>query len=111
MLDRDQPHEAWVRLAADPDDPEWNTSSIALMWRPWYAAAWAEAAALSGVPRLDQIFASARAHARGNPVAAALVRRAEALAGGDRDELAGLGETLGDLGARYQQHRSRQFSR
>jgi len=111
LLDRGRPDDAWARLAADLDDPSWHTSTVALMWRPWYAAASAEAAALSGSPDLDQRLASARVHARDNPVAATLVHRAEALARGDHQQVAALAATLHDLGANYQRDRSRQLSK
>jgi predicted ATPase len=117
LLDRGRPREAWARLAAELDDPAWRlpmtgqASATALMWRPWYAAAWAEAAALSEVPDLDQRLASARGHAASNPVAAALVDRAEALAHGDDEQVSALAATFDDLGASYQRDRSRQLSR
>lgn len=111
LLDRGQLDDAWARLAAGPDDPAWSMSSAALMWRPWYAAAWAEAAALLGAPAMDHHLVTARAHTRSNPVAATLVRRAEALARGDRQEVAALASTLDDLGAAYQGERSRRLGR
>lgn len=111
LLDRDTPDEAWARLARDPDDPVWNSSSTGLMWRPWYAAAWAESAALSGVPDVDRILSTARSHTRTNPVAATLVHRAGALARGDLREVAATSDTLEDLGAVYQRDRSHRLAR
>jgi hypothetical protein len=76
------------------------------MWRPWYAAAQAEAAALSGSPDLDPLLAKATVAARANPVAAALLHRAAALPRGDHNEVATLAATFDDLGAHYQRDRS-----
>ena len=109
-LHRDQPHAALEILAADLDDPQWRTRPTSLMWRPWYAAAQAEAAALSGSPDLGPLLTKATVAARANPVAAALVRRAAALARGDRDEVAALAATFDELGAHYQRDRSRELS-
>ena len=109
-LHRNQPHEALEILAADLDDPQWRKSPTSLMWRPWYAAAQAEAAALSGSPDLGPLLTKATVAARANPVAAALVRRAAALARGDHDEVAALAATFDDLGAHYQRDRSRELS-
>ena len=109
-LHRDQPHAALELLAADLDDPQWGRRPPWLMWRPWYAAAQAEAAALSGSPDLGPLLTRATVATRANPVAAALVRRAAALAQGDRDEVAALGATFEELGAHYQRDRSRALS-
>jgi hypothetical protein len=54
------------------------------MWRPWYAALWAEAAVLTGHPDAAGRIRRARLATWDNPVAAAIVARAGALAG-DRD--------------------------
>jgi hypothetical protein len=109
-LHREQPHAALDVLAADLDDPGWRRSPTSLMWRPWYAAAQAEAAALSESPHLDGLLTKATVAARANPVAAALVRRAAALARGSHDEVAALAATFDDLGAHYQRDRSRELS-
>ncbi|MGI5178004.1 ATP-binding protein [Dactylosporangium sp. CA-152071] len=110
LLHRDQPREALAHLSADLHDATWSSSPTFLAWRPWYAAAWAEAAALTATPNLERHLASATVATRGNPVAAALVRRAGALARGDNEEVAALAATFEDLGALYQRDRSRQLS-
>jgi hypothetical protein len=110
LLHRHRPQEALEILSTDLDDPQWRTSTTSVMWRPWYAAAQAEAAALSGSPILDQVLTEATAAARGNPVASALVRRAAALARGDQDEVAALAATFDDLGAHYQRDRCRELA-
>jgi hypothetical protein len=106
-LHREQPHAALEILAADLDDPRWRERPTSLMWRPWYAAAQAEAAALSGSPDLGRLLTRATVAARANPVATALVRRSAALARGDREKVAALAATFDDLGALYQRDRSR----
>ena len=109
-LHHDRPHEALELLAADLDDPRWRQSATSLMWRPWYAAAQAEAGALSRSPDLDPLLSKAAVAAGTNPVAAALVRRAGALARGDHDGVAALAATFDDLGAHYQRDRCRDLS-
>ena len=109
-LHRDQAHRAFEVLAADLDDPQWRMSTTSLMWRPWYAAAQAEAAALSGMPNLDPLLTKTTAAAGANPVAAALVRRAAALARGNHDQVAALATTFDELGAHYQRDRSQELS-
>ena len=49
-LDRDDPATAVRRLAADIDDPDVCRSAGSGLWRPWYAALWAEAAVLDHHP-------------------------------------------------------------
>jgi len=96
-------------LAVDLDHPVWAGWSTAL-WRPWYAAAWAEAATLAHLPDLDERLRSAAPAARDNPVATALVQRAAAIATGDLERVAALATTLDGLGATYQRDRSRRLS-
>jgi hypothetical protein len=110
LLDRGRADEAQAILTVDLDHPMWAGWSTAL-WRPWYAAAWAEAAALTGAPDLEQRLEAAAGATRDNPVAAALVRRAAALATGDLESVAGLATTFDELGASYQRDRSHQLSR
>jgi hypothetical protein len=109
-LHHDQPRAALELLPADLDDRLWLKHPTLLMWRPWYAAAQAEAAALAESPDIDRLLAKATVAAQANPVATALVRRAAALAHGDRDDVAALVTTFDDLGAVYQRERSRQLS-
>jgi len=71
------------------------------MWRPWYAALWAEAAVVTGQPDAAARIRRARLATRDNPVAAAIVDRAEALAG-DRAGLAPAAAALSAAGCRYQ---------
>jgi predicted ATPase/DNA-binding CsgD family transcriptional regulator len=76
------------------------------IWRPWYAAAWAEAAVLAGAPDAAERIASVRATTAENAVTAALVRRAAALATGDRTGVLAAAESLEVAGCRYQWARS-----
>ena len=64
--------------------PEQSRGWAAGMWLPWYAALWAEAAVVTGQPDAAARIRRARLATRDNPVAAAIVDRAEALAGTSR---------------------------
>lgn len=88
-----------VRLLDTPPKElrAWNSG----MWRPWYAALWAEAAVLAGHEDADDRVHRARLMTVDNPIAAAIVHRAAALAG-DRDELIPAAAALEDAGCRYQ---------
>ncbi|MFI7541396.1 ATP-binding protein [Actinoplanes sp. NPDC049599] len=101
LLHRGLPEQA-VQLMDTP--PEKLTKWASGMWRPWYAALWAEAAVLSGhVDAADRVD-RARRETAGNPIALALVDRAAALLvrGGDRDGLAAAAAALREAGCRYQ---------
>jgi predicted ATPase/DNA-binding CsgD family transcriptional regulator len=99
LLHRGLPEQA-VRLMTTPPEEftEWYTG----MWRPWYAALWAEAAVLSGHEDAADRVRRARLATAGNPIATAVVDRAAALAGGDRDGLTAAAAALRDGGCRYQ---------
>jgi predicted ATPase/DNA-binding CsgD family transcriptional regulator len=94
------------RLAADLDDPAtwWHAGQI--LYRPWYAAVWAEAAVLAhhddALSRIDR----ARHAARDNPIASAMVERAAAIAAGDRSAVENLAATFTRLGCPYQEART-----
>ena len=105
LLDRGEAVAALERLAVGLDDPLWRAWNTGL-WLPWYAAVWAEAAVLAAHPDAATRVAAAAEAARENPVAAAVVRRAEALAAGNLDEVAGLASTFEALGSTYQRDRS-----
>ncbi|WP_066367533.1 ATP-binding protein [Herbidospora mongoliensis] len=75
------------------------------MWRPWYAALWAEAAVVTGHPDARDRIRRAGLATADNPIAAAIVTRAEALTGDRADDRAGLGLAAAALeaaGCRYQ---------
>ena len=78
------------------------------MWRPWYAALWAEAAVVAGHQDAAARIHRARLMTLDNPVAAAIVDRAAALAG-DRDGLVPAAAALAAAGCRYQWARTLVF--
>ena len=93
------PAEALARMRLHPSDLRtWDGGE----WRPWYAALWAEAAVLAGDPAAAERIADARPMVAPNPTAAAMVERAAALAGGDRDRLVEVAASLAGTGCRYQ---------
>jgi hypothetical protein len=97
---------AVARLTTDVDDPETWWHGFIMLFRPWYAAVWAEAAVLAwrddALHRLER----ARRAARDNPVASATIERAAAFAAGDRTAIASLAPTFAGLGCPYQQERT-----
>jgi hypothetical protein len=114
FLHRGRAEEA-VGLLSTP--PEHFRSWYSAMWQPWYAALWAEAAVVAGHPEAAARIPRARLFTRDNPVAAAIVARAEALIeqraealiggrtgalAGDRAGLAPAAAALEAAGCRYQ---------
>jgi hypothetical protein len=98
---------ALARLAVDIDDPAswWHAGQT--LYRPWYAAVWAEAAVLARHDDASDRVARARGATRDNPIAAAMVERAAAIAAGDRPAVAALAASFAALGCRYQEERTR----
>ena len=105
-LHRGEPRSASDRLTSDLDDPEtwWHAGQI--LYRPWYAAVWAEATVLDERPYARDRIQRARHAARANPIASAMIERAAALAAGDRTAVADLAATFAALGCPYQQGRT-----
>jgi hypothetical protein len=105
-LHRDDPVAALRRLSADLDDPQvwgfWNTG----LWRPWYAALWAEAAVLARHRDAAARIERSRHAARDNPIATAIVERAAAIAIGHHGTLERCAMTFAQLACPYQQARS-----
>jgi predicted ATPase/DNA-binding CsgD family transcriptional regulator len=98
LLHRGLSRQAARLLATPPKELRaWNSG----MWRPWYAALWAEAAVLTEHEDADNRLHRARLMTVDNPIAAAIVHRAAALAG-DRDELISAAAALRAAGCRYQ---------
>jgi hypothetical protein len=91
--------EAALGLLETP--PEQFRTWFSGMWGPWYAALWAEAAVVAGQPDGGDRLRRARLATADNPVAVAIVRRAEALAG-DPAGLAPAAAALKAAGCRYQ---------
>ena len=98
LLHRGLPEEA-LRLLETP--PEQFRGWYDGMWRPWYAALWAEAAVVAGHRDAAARIRRACLMTRDNPIAAAIVERAAALAG-DRDGLIPAAAVLAAAGCRYQ---------
>lgn len=98
LLHRGQGEAALARLGIPPEHLKTWVSG---MWRPWYAALWAEAAVLTGHQDAAARIGRARLATIGNPIAAAIVDRAAALAG-DRDGLVPAAAALEAAGCRYQ---------
>ena len=122
LLHRGQGAAAMRQLRTPPEQFKTWASG---MWRPWYAALWAEAAVVADHPDAAARIRRARLVTLGNPVAAAIVDRAAALAGdrdgtlagdrdgalagdrdgalaGDRDGLGPAAAALAAAGCRYQ---------
>jgi predicted ATPase/DNA-binding CsgD family transcriptional regulator len=103
LLHEDRPVEAVEVLVTPPHElRRWYQG----IWRPWYAALWAEAAVLAGHPDARARIHAVRAATAENVVAAAVVERADALVAGDRDRVLAAGEELHRAGCRYQWARS-----
>ena len=99
LLHRGLPQQAVQVLHTPPGRlTDWYDS----VWRPWYAALWAEAAVMSGqedaVARIDHVHRMTA----DNPIATAIVDRAAALAKSDGDGLTAAATALEDAGCRYQ---------
>jgi hypothetical protein len=105
-LHRNDPAAAVRRLSADIDDREPFQSIGVGPCRPWYAALWAEAAVLDHRGDAAARIERSRHAARDNPIAAAMVERAAAMAAGDLEPLVRLEATFARLGCPYQQART-----
>jgi hypothetical protein len=103
LLHRGRPQEAMRILATPPEQfREWYNG----MWRPWYAAVWAEAAVLADDAEAGERLLRARWATADNPIADAMVDRAAALAAGNRDGVLTAADVLLKAGCRYQWARS-----
>ncbi|GAB2568607.1 ATP-binding protein [Nocardia heshunensis] len=103
MLHHGQPIDALERTDLTLDQAR---ASVTGAWFPWYAALHAEASALSGTPDAPADLAAARLAVLGNPVATAIIDRAEALLDKDRDRLLATATTFDAAGCRYQSART-----
>jgi hypothetical protein len=99
LLHAGRPEEAVSLLATPPEHfRAWHNG----LWRPWYAALWAEAAMLAGDPAAGSRISRARVCATGNPIALAIVDRSAAFASGNRDGMVAAAQRLSAAGCRYQ---------
>lgn len=105
LLHHGRAEEAMRLLATPPEEfRAWHNG----LWRPWYAALWAEAAVLAGDAEAEAgaRIGRARRCAAGNPIALAIVDRCAALAVGDRAGVLAAAERLSAAGCRYQHART-----
>jgi hypothetical protein len=94
------------RLKTDVDEPGAWWHGFIMLFRPWYAAVWAESAVLARHDDALRRLERARSAARDNPVATAMIRRATAFADGDRTAVTSLGPRFAALGCPYQEDRT-----
>src|SRR4029079_2577427 len=87
LLDAGEPITALDIMNVDIDDGTQRRLWHQGMWRPWYAALWAEAAVLGCADDRRDRVARARGATRDNPIASAIVERAAAIEVGDLGQL------------------------
>ncbi|MFD7846442.1 ATP-binding protein [Nocardia sp. NPDC059764] len=104
MLHHGQPEDALERTELTVAEA---TTRVPGAWLPWYLALHAEAAVLTGNSDASEQFDQARLTAAGNPIAAAIIDRAEALLTKDRDRLLSTAATFDAAGCVYQAARTR----
>ncbi|MEV6100209.1 LuxR C-terminal-related transcriptional regulator [Nocardia sp. NPDC051981] len=104
MLHHGQPEDALERTELTPAEARTRVTGA---WLPWYLALHAEAAALTGNTTTSGDLAPARTEVTGNPVATAIIDRAEALLAKDRDQLLSTATTFEAAGCVYQSARTR----
>lgn len=104
LLHRGQVHEALERMATEPREV-WRW--VTWIWLHWYVALRAEAGVLAGASDAVERLAEARAVVAGNPIAGAIVERAEALLCADHERLLATVEAFEAAGCPYQAARTR----
>jgi predicted ATPase/DNA-binding CsgD family transcriptional regulator len=103
MLHQGHADEARERLAPEPGEVwQWVT----WIWLHWYVALGAEAAVLAGSLDARDRVAEARTTVAGNPIADAIVERAEALLDSDQERLLAATTAFDAAGCRYQSART-----
>ena len=103
FLHRGQHRRALDRLSDEAEDlRRWITG----VWRQWYAALKAEAAVLSDRSDAAERLVQARVIATHNPIATAIVDRAEAILAGDRAGLLAAAAAFDAAACPYQQART-----
>ncbi|MFB4273430.1 LuxR C-terminal-related transcriptional regulator [Nonomuraea sp. GTA35] len=99
MLHHGHAGEAMERMAPEPGQVwKWVT----WIWLHWYVAIRAEATVLAGSPDARDRLADARTMVAGNPVAGAIVERAEAFLDQDHKRLLATADVFEATGCRYQ---------
>ncbi|HKA67667.1 MAG TPA: LuxR C-terminal-related transcriptional regulator [Actinomycetes bacterium] len=103
MLHFGQATQALDRMAPEPGEIwKWVT----WIWLHWYVALRAEATVLAGTPGAGDRLAEARTIVAGNPVAGAIVERAQALLDNDLERLLATAPALEAAGCPYQSART-----
>ncbi|MEV4014916.1 LuxR C-terminal-related transcriptional regulator [Nonomuraea angiospora] len=103
LLHRGQAPKALERMAPEPGQVwKWVT----WIWHHWYVALRTEAAVLAGSPDARDRLAEARTIVAGNPVADAMVKRAQALLDDDQERLLATADAFDTAGCRYQSARA-----
>ncbi|WP_327120537.1 LuxR C-terminal-related transcriptional regulator [Nocardia sp. NBC_01730] len=104
MLHHGQAGQALQRMAPEPGEVwRWVTWT----WLHWYVALRAEAGVIAGGSDAGDRLAEARTIVAGNPLAGAIVDRAEALLAGDQQRLLATVAAFDTAGCRYQSARTR----
>ncbi|GII86254.1 hypothetical protein Ssi03_42440 [Sphaerisporangium siamense] len=103
LLHHGQAARALERMAPDPEEV-WRW--ITWTWLHWYVALRAEATVLAGSPNAAERLADARTVVSGNPIATAIVERAQALLDKDRKRVLATADAFETAGCRYQSARS-----
>ncbi|MGW2315045.1 ATPase, partial [Actinomadura luteofluorescens] len=103
LLHDGQAAEALERLAPEPGEV-WRW--VTWIWLHWYVALRAEATVLAGGPDARDRLAGARKLTAGDPVAGAMVERAEALLDGDPERLLATADAFDAAGCHYQSART-----
>ncbi|MBF6469750.1 ATPase [Nocardia beijingensis] len=104
LLHRGQVHKALERMATEPREV-WRW--VTWIWLHWYVALRAEAGVLAGAADAVERLAEARTVVAGNPVAGAIVERAEALLSEDHERLLATADAFETAGCPYQAARTR----
>lgn len=103
LLHQGEPQRALAALATDPDRLD---DRVIWIWRHWYVALRAEAAALAAHPEARDYLAAARITVAGNPIASAIVDRAQALLDNDPARLPTIAAAFESARSPYQQART-----
>ncbi|GAB0101526.1 hypothetical protein JMUB6875_04900 [Nocardia sp. JMUB6875] len=104
MLHHGQPLDALERTALPPAEAR---AKVTGAWYPWYIALHTEAAAMTGTLDAATDLAEARTATTGNPLATAIIDRAEALVTKDRPRLLSTATTFEAAGCGYQSARTK----
>jgi hypothetical protein len=101
-------HRGQAALALERLSPQDGALSkwLSWIWLHWHLALRAEAGVLAGHPEAARYVSAARPQVAGNPIATALVERADAMLEGDQERLLATATALETAGCLYQQART-----